>query len=160
LSWDGTGGINPGELPIPFTSETIDTGAADFGTQFHSNSVNISRITIPAGVSIVRLTGQIQWDLFHQNGSGAWFMRIIKNGLHFGTVDPGMGDYFPMVHGLFFGGFADANGDGRMAHVVTTVPINVSQGDYFELTTMSQGSDFGDLRITGGTSAFSCEVLG
>lgn len=149
-------GADTGELAIPFTSETIDTGVADFGTEFHSTSINITRFTIPAGVSRIRLSGGARWDTFHQNASGMWHSRFIKNGSHSASIDPGMGDYQAALTGDFFGGFAPSG--GIAFHNVSAI-LNVSPGDYFEMTTMTQGSDFGDLRLEAGTMWFAIEVF-
>jgi hypothetical protein len=147
------------EVAIPFTQESIDTGLAQFGTEFHSTSSNNTRITIPAGVNVVWLSGSVSWDQFHQNSSGMWHMRIRKNASVTVTIDPAMGLYIPHLTQTFFGGFAGTP-DSNVGGQIVTVPINVNENDFFELTTMSQGSDFGDLIIQGGTAVFMLTVLG
>jgi hypothetical protein len=146
------------EEPIPFTQETLDTGAADFGTQFHDTGVNPERITIPAGVTLVRLIGSVSWDQFNQNGTGMWHMRIRKNGSVTASIDSGMANYIPHLTADFFGGFAGTP-DCNISGQIITVPVAVVEDDFFELTTMTQGTDFGNLRIEAGTAAFSLVVL-
>jgi hypothetical protein len=147
------------EVAIPFTEESIDTGLAQFGTEFHSTSSNNTRITIPAGVNVVWLSGHVNWDQFHQNSTGMWHMRIRKNGSVTATIDPAMGLYIPHITHDFFGGFAGSP-DSNVGSVIVTVPINVDENDFFELTTMTQGTDFGDLIVQGGTAVFMLTVLG
>lgn len=159
-----TTGINrmSDEVAIPFTQESIDTGVAQFGTEFHSTSVNPERITIPAGVNVVWLSGHVNWDQFHQNSSGMWHMRIRKNASVTVTIDPAMALYIPHITHEFFGGFAGDGGepDSNVGGTIVTVPINVNENDFFELTTMTQGTDFGDLIVQGGTAVFMLTVLG
>lgn len=145
-----------GETAIPFTGETIDTGVADYGTEFHSTSGNITRLTVPAGVSRVRLRGTVEWVTSppsNQNGTGLWHLRIRKNGNSFGSIDPGMAAYIPWITSAFFGS------PQEHGHQVESVVINVSPGDYFELMVQSQGSAFSGLIIKGGTMAFEMEVM-
>ncbi len=164
----GLGG--PGETgsqPIPFTSEVFDTGLVDFGTEFHSTSSNITRITIPAGVSKVRLTGNVMWSVFnligdqHMNDSGCWYMMIYKNGSRSLTLEPAIVDYQAVYTGRF--GCCDVSTLPKDeicdAGQVVTCIINVMPGDFFELHTLTQGSDFGDLVIKAGTSFFELEVI-
>jgi hypothetical protein len=78
----------------------IDTGLVDFGTEFHSTSVNITRITVPAGVGFVRLSGSAIWDQNcplasfgetcdpSNSATGLMHMRIRKNGNSFLSFTP------------------------------------------------------------------------
>jgi hypothetical protein len=155
-------GQDVGELAIPFDMEVIDTGAADFGTQYHSTSVNITRITIPAGVSRVRLKGAVVWDQAcpfagfgetcdpNNNGSGLYHLRIRKNGNSFLSLIPGV-DYIPWV--------MDSGNQQEHGQEVSSVVVDVTAGDYFELMVLTQGSDFAFQRVRRG-SVFEMEVIG
>lgn len=144
-----------GEVACPFDMEIIDTGVADFGTEYHSTSIQITRITIPAGVNRVRLGGGYTILQSAQNpghdGSGQLHCRIRKNGnsflgLHSGTdhipwVTTNMNNN-PQEHGVY----------------VESGIISVSTGDYFELMGMVQGANAPNLEARSGVT-FTMEVI-
>ena len=73
---------------------------------------NPTRLTVPAGVSNVRLKGNINWTL---GGSGYRHIWVHKNGA------------------LFFGTAKESDaGDSGVQSIATGV-VNVMPGDYFEL---------------------------
>lgn len=167
----GTGGADTGELPIPFDDEVIDTGLADFGTEFHSTSANTTRITIPAGVNFVRLSGSAIWDQAcpfavgletcdpQNNGSGLRHMRIRKNGNAFLSFLPGATgvagtgtQYQPWT-------FLAGGNQQECAQEVQSVVVAVDEDDYFELTVFTQGSDFAGHRVRSG-AVFEMVVIG
>lgn len=160
-----------GEQPCPFDSEVIDTGAVDFGTQFHSTSVNITRITIPAGVNFVRLSGSAIWDQScpftigaetcdpQNDGSGFRHMRIRKNGNSFLSFLPGATGVRGTGHQYQPWTTMTGAGVQEYAQEVQSVVVPVIAGDYFELTIFSQGSNFPLMRVRSG-AVFECEVMG
>lgn len=150
-----------GELAVPFDMEIIDTGAADFGTEFHSTSVNITRITIPNGVNHVRLHGSyvLKQNITPpplgtnpgHNGSGLLHIRIRKNGNSFLSLISGV-DYIPWTtHGM-------QGSPQEHGMEVSSVIVPVSAGDYFELMGQTQGSDFAGLDTKAG-AVFMMEVI-
>jgi hypothetical protein len=95
------------------TTTVIPWDAAEFDTDGFWSPANPSRLTMPAGVSRVRLIGNLRWE---NNGSGNRQAWLTKNGAGF----PGA----PMVmHGA--GSVVGQN--------LATVPLAVSAGDFFEL---------------------------
>jgi len=160
-----------GEQPCPFDGEVIDTGVVDFGTQFHSTSVNITRITIPAGVNFVRLSGSAIWDQScpftigaetcdpQNNGSGFRHMRIRKNGNSFLSFLPGATGVRGTGHQYQPWTTMTGAGVQEYAQEVQSVVVPVIAGDYFELTIFSQGSNFAFMRVRSGC-VFEMEVMG
>jgi len=159
-----------GEQPIPFDAEIFDTGLADFGTEFHSTSTNPTRITIPAGVNFVRLSGSAIWDQScafvvaaetcdpNTNGSGLRHMRIRKNGNAFLSFLPGATgvrgtgeQYQPWT--------MSAGNSQETGQEVQSVVVGVDEDDYFELMVFTQGSDFPDHRVRSG-AVFEMQVVG
>lgn len=115
--------------PYPFNSETEDTDG------FHDNVTNNSRLTIPSGVSRVRLTAMIQF-----NSDTAIEYTMIKNGSYAiglpkanKETDAGKNSYDNLV----------------------SASISVVPGDYFEI--------IGDIAVTRTLDAdswFAIEVIG
>lgn len=92
---------------IAFPAEEFDNGG------FHDNSTNNSRITIPVGVNWVRLEGNL--NLNNLVGSNSLFLSIRKNGVYF------------ICRAQPTSSFNDNS------TYITTGPIRVSPGEYFEL---------------------------
>lgn len=120
---------------VTFDGELYDTDG------FHDNSTNNERLTIPAGVSIVKLAGNIRYA---SNTTGSRLLAIRKNGsifiqgLPYARMHPTVAESFEMN--------------------VSTAPVYVSAGDYFELV-VSQNSG-GDLDVNVSvTDWFSIEVI-
>lgn len=121
---------------ITFAAEAYDTSG------FHEGIVNPSRLTIPADVSLVRLSAAIAW----QGVSGGYrICNFIKNGSDF----PGANrlSIFPNTTAGAFSG--------------THSPvIEVSEGDYFEVQVFqNSGSSVNVLANDAGRSTFALEVI-
>ena len=167
-----TGNGGPGDLgetACPFNAEMVDTGLAQFGTQFHDNAVNNTRITIPAGVNFVRLRGSCVWDQTpgfaavgetsdpNNSGTGLQHIQIRKNGNSFLSFTPdatgvrGTGtQYIP---------WETQNPNLQESGMnVASVVVPVEEDDYFEFMAFTQGSDEANHRLRSGT-VFELEVL-
>ena len=134
---------NTGVL-IPFDAEEFDTD------NFHDNVTNNTRITIPSGVSYVRLCGAMAITGGVANDYDAQLL-IIKNGLAVvgaaGTVTS-----------------PNAPQDLTPEIALCTAPLNVAAGDYFELrgfqtsgATLAISANPGGLRTR---TYFSIEIVG
>lgn len=131
------------ETAMTFDAEIYDTN------DFHSTTANTSRITIPAGISFVRLAGQASWG--SPAGVNEWrTIYIIKNGVL--TADPG--GVFRLVQGPASNGFL------IQAGVTAVVPVVA--GDFFELFAF-QRTDSGGLSVQGNSTDrrtwFGMEVI-
>lgn len=93
---------------LTFNTETVDTNG------WHDNATNNTRLTVPSGVSRVRLTFSVYSTT--QTDARVW---ITKNGT---AIGPKLGKYF---------GTAVSAGSGI---------LEVSPGDYFELIVQAIGS--------------------
>ena len=108
---------------ISWTAEAYDTNA------FHDVAINQSRITIPVGVSIVRLHGSMTFSSYVQGGKKAYFT---KNG----TTLPNAIDNESLS--LVSQPTAIAGGVGQNASIQTeSHDISVSSGDFFEYVAVS-----------------------
>lgn len=94
---------------IDWTAEEYDNG------NFHDNTTNSSRLTVPAGVTKVRVSGQV----YIQNSTGdTWkAVYILKNGSSAYTG---------------FAGTTIESGFASMSPQTSTPVISVVPGDYFE----------------------------
>lgn len=102
---------------IGSTATAVTWDAEDFDTDnYHDNSTNNSRITIPAGVSYVELTAAVASTAGSENDYSLW---IVKNG---STTYPG----------IVAEGVRSLNG-ARKGLVISSGPIAVTAGDYFEV---------------------------
>lgn len=103
----------------------------------HLNMVDGSRFVIPFGVKRVKLTASVRWDV---ESTGSVGLLIRKNGLS----------------------ESGAPSDFRLASEttrvnITSAPLSVTEGDYFEVRAIRSGSD---LDIVGGEETwFSIEVI-
>lgn len=75
------------ETLIPFNSEAFDTDS------IHDTVSNTGRLTVPAGVTKIRLKGSVTWQL---NNTGYRQLRIFKNGVA-ANVDDNRGSYIPTI---------------------------------------------------------------
>jgi hypothetical protein len=105
------------ELTVLFDSEAYDTDTV------HSTSANTSRLTVPTGVTKIRLTGAVH---FAQNVSGFRQIRITKNGGE-GGIDANRDTFLPVVTEDSMNNIT-ALGMNIVTGVVTCVAT-----DYFEL---------------------------
>lgn len=96
--------------PIPFDEEVYDTDG------FHDNVTNNTRLTIPAGVSRVRLGGMVR--AFAVTDGNGQSLQVLKNGAGFDG------------NGYFAAEVDSSIGAGA---TLSTGVIDVVAGDYFEL---------------------------
>lgn len=121
-----------GGAVIPWDDEVYDEGG------FHDNSTNNSRLTVPDGVTKVRLSGQIQMGNVTSNT--AFTAVVFKNGAGFvgmPEVELNLSDTFPRCN-------------------LHSAVVDVVPGDYFELRL-----DIGDsnIDIIAGESWFCIETV-
>lgn len=139
-----------GALTYKSANQTLTTGVAtilSFDTNsydtdtLHNTVTNNSRITVPSGVSKVRLSGIVQ---FAQNGTGYRRAEILKNG------------------GAFAGaGYQEMAPQSSTVQTCTPVSsiVPVVAGDYFELrATQTSGGNL-DLISGVGACAFCMEII-
>ena len=127
---------------IDFDAEKYDTDS------FHDNVTNKPRLTIPAGISKIRVSGNIQTSVM----SGiAWF--------HLQITHKNSADAAQDTIGLPFTNAYQADGATPYANVSSGV-IEVSVGDYFELVCRQDTA--GDETVAGGVNNgtwFAIEVI-
>jgi len=119
---------------IPFADEEYDTDG------IHDTVTNNDRLTVPAGVTKVKITGHIQFSSTSTTGKRT--LQIIKNA---STVPTGVST------------------DNKLATSAGTTPCNVfsatlevTAGDYFRL---SASQDSGGSLTTFTTSWFAMEII-
>jgi hypothetical protein len=123
---------------IPFNSELYDTNS------FHDNSTNPERLTIPSGVTRVRLSANV-WvsDKGSIFGSDEWlFMTLLKNG------------------SSSFDGAVQQSNDLNQYNVkmsLVSPVLEVSAGDYFTLNMQTEADT--DETIYASTLSFGIEVI-
>lgn len=118
---------------IAFNTETIDTDS------IHSTSVNNTRLTVPAGVTKIRLIGQLGFN--HITSGVDMNMSFIKNNAGI-TPQP----------------VAETNVNGTYAYYNLTSPaMVVIAGDYFEMSVVNQSAAGGDTVATG--TWFEMQIL-
>lgn len=127
---------NNTETAIPLDAESFDTKS------FHDNSTNNTRITIPTGVSRVCLTGQITMA----NASAGTVVQL-RIDLNDTGGAPAATKHIPVT------------GSGLEVLNLSTGPIDVVSGDFFELKTLQDTG--GVLAITTGSvkTFLNIEVL-
>lgn len=109
-------------------SESYDTD------NIHDLSVNKSRLTVPAGVTRIRLSGSAIWA---NNLTGYRHIMFTKNGSTTGPVDEDRGTYIPQAVCVPGGGTAGSVEEHGV--YLATGAIKVSPGDFFEMR-VRQGS--------------------
>lgn len=117
----------PEEAVVPLNSESFDTDS------IHDNAVNNSRLTVPAGVTQVRLTAG-----YTQEGpeiGGLHHLRIRKNGSYAG-IDASHGT---MVPHMTIG--ASGSGSDKGMHMLSAGVINCVATDYFEIYILGQNNN-------------------
>lgn len=105
------------EAAIPLDAELYDTDG------FHDSGSNPSRLTVPAGVSMVRLAGAINCGAVAATGAAR--MRIRKNGTPGQPGEP--------VH--------EVEPTNTFRSALGTGALPVVPGDYFELTLLVPGDN-------------------
>lgn len=119
------------------TTVSFDTELYDRNS-WHDTSSNNSRLTVPSGVSLVRLTGQVQFPT--AANSWAWLTVYLNNASFYGRF----------VHMLRF----NTSSQIRYINGVSS-PIQVTPGDYFELKAQVQAAG----NISPGFTHFGIEEL-
>lgn len=124
------------EILLTWDSESYDTSA------IHSVSADTGLLTVPVGVSKVRVSAHIR---FYLNGTGTRMVEILKNGsaayVGFSVVTTtGVADFYGCVY-------------------VSTPVLDVTAGDYFSVYAFQ--SSGGPLAVIGdvGGSWFSMEII-
>ena len=121
---------------LSFDTEVYDTDG------FHSPSVNPSRITIPAGVSKIKLHFNCQ---FENNATGIRYILMHKNGSGFA----GTGSLVTTA--------SNVASIGNHCNI-SSAPITVSENDYFEARVYQNSG--GSLNVLlGDYTTFAIEVL-
>jgi hypothetical protein len=130
-----------------YTAINFDTEAYDTNS-YHDNVTNNTRITIPSGVTKVRLTGFVTWPA---NGSSYRLIKIRKGGSD-GAIDDAVLTYQPEVF------MSAANGTvPTQGMVIDSGIITVAATDYFEL--MCYQNSGGPLSLPAYQSWFACEEI-
>ena len=106
------------ETTVLFSTEAYDTNS------FHSTSSNTGRLTIPTGVTQVRLTAYMSWE---PNGSSFRLLKIRKNGSD-GAIDDDQITYQPEI----FVSAANASVPDLGMYIDSGI-ITVAATDFFEL---------------------------
>lgn len=120
---------------IPFNSENFDTNA------YHDNVTNNTRLTVPASVNYVEVTGAVQTV---NDTSSTWgLLQIWKNGVGTGTL---------------VGTNQSQGVSGSKNMGVNSGPLAVVAGDYFELAFQEQSDTSVDIEAT--TTWFAIKALG
>jgi hypothetical protein len=127
------------------TGKQLTWDAEEYDTYgFHSTSSNNSRLTIPAGVTRVRLYGAV--FMTGISTSADLFVYITKNG---DSTWQGMAEQNSST--------ASGHSNVDIASLATGV-ITVSAGDYFELYTQAMGTDLSST-VEADHSYFAIEAM-
>jgi hypothetical protein len=118
-----------------WTHELYDTDS------IHSIVTNTSRLTVPTGVSFVRVKAQVTWTLI---SSGELLLYIVKNGAAF------IGQPLSSVI---------ANGILGQSQSITSSILPVSSGDYFEACVAQYSGTNKDCCLDQYRSWFALEIL-
>jgi hypothetical protein len=127
-----------------FTALTWDTETYDVGG-WHDTGSNTSRLTVPSGVTHVKLTGCV--GISSITGTASLYVAVFKNG---DAVAGTRAINLPLVGPLVM-----ANGDYQLPLV--SGPLAVSSGDYFELVVLIVGDS--SVTVTAGQSFFAIEAI-
>jgi hypothetical protein len=96
---------------LTFNTEGYNDGG------WHDNAVNNSRLTVPSGVTLVKIFGSVR---FAANNTGDRLTRLLKNGVSTAAGLPGQS-------------WAASVGANRARMCWPSPPLEVTTGDYFEL---------------------------
>jgi hypothetical protein len=127
-----------------FTALTWDTETYDVGG-WHDTGSNTSRLTVPSGVTHVKLTGCV--GISSITGTASLYLAVFKNG---DAVAGTRSVNLPVVGPLVM-----ANGDYQLPLV--SGPLAVTPGDYFELVVFIVGDS--SVTVTAGQSFFAIEAI-
>lgn len=127
---------------VAFNSESYDTAA------IHDNATNNSRLTVPVGVTRIKLTAYAKWAA---NGSAFRFMEIRKNGAG-GTIDDDMAGYEPSLYASAANASVPLLGMQLASGTITVVAT-----DYFELRV--EQTSGGNLDLLAGDYWMEMEIV-
>ena len=130
-----------------FKSVALNSEAYDTDT-IHDNVTNNSRLTVPTGITRVRLTGYVKWQ---PNGSSFRLMKIRKNGAA-GTIDDDQAGFEP---DMFTSAANDSVPDAGV--LIDSGIIRAVATDYFELQ-VSQESGV-SLNLLAGDYWFQMDLI-
>lgn len=133
------------DFTAAFTALTWDAEEYDVGG-WHDTGSNTSRLTVPSGVTHVKLTGAVGISEI-TGGSSAVYLGITKNG---DTSAATRWINMPLAGPLVMSG-----GDYQIS--CATGPIAVSEGDYFELMIIVTSDT--SVTVTAGQSFFAIEAV-
>ena len=119
---------------INFDTETYDTDS------IHDNSTNNTRLTVPSGVTRIRLTANIAMA---QNANNDRAYRITKAG------STGVGQGRVDIPGSDFNAYG----------VITSAVLTVTDGDYFEVEVFQDTGGNLDTLNADGVPWFAMEIL-
>lgn len=127
-NWD----TGSGEGAVPFSSEVFDTDT------IHDNAVNNTRLTTPAGVSLVRLTAGYTTN---DANTGLMHMRFRRNGAE-NSLDDAMANYSPHSTMPSAGSTGVPDDDGNVGSIHDSGIIEVANPgtDYYELYAGAQNN--------------------
>lgn len=135
--------ISSSDVVLAWNQETTDIGG------WHDNVTNNSRLTVPAGVTVVELTAVINWEGPGANSSTYLaLVRIRKNGA--AIVAAAEDANINNASSVLF---------GQSVVTLTSGPLAVIPGDYFEVVTNvadTTGTNFGVINTF---SSFSVKSL-
>lgn len=132
-----SGIVTNNPIVVLFTSELYDSQS------IHSLVSFTGRLTVPTGVTKVRLTAQIE---FAANGTGYRHMYIDKNasgGVYTGRANSRV----------------EASASLQLTQFLQTPVLNVVAGDYFELVVFQNSGVTLDLICTSDNNFFSMEII-
>lgn len=101
---------------LTFDQEELDVGG------WHNTVSNTSRLTVPAGVTYVRLTGRATFDLADGTAYADIILNLLKNGA---------------IYKQSFGSTQDGSGQNQTSLHIDSGPVQVIAGDFFELQVLA-----------------------
>lgn len=121
------------------TDETIDFTAEDYDTDsIHDNSTNNSRLTVPTGITKVRLTAQVTG--LSTVADGDILIRLSETTVHF--YAGALKKYMPLT-----------STSNASSHNLISPILNVTGGDYFEIVVTETST--GTVNIIGSAQGYS-----
>ena len=131
------------DLSVPDSSDLVVPWDSDIqdGFALHDSVTNDSRLTVPAGAGLVRLSANISWAA---EASGHRDLRLLKNDLSFAGAPSVRGPAISAVLGT--------------QQNLSSPPLVVAPGDYFELQVRQESGAALNL-LAGDHSWFALEVL-
>ncbi len=132
-------GVSANSVTYPFDTESLDTD------NIHSTSVNPSRLTVPAGVTRVKLSGQFSVS---DNQAGTFrYASFLKNGGTLGNPSSRVQSTMP------------PNGSGTVTLNVYSPITSVAAGDYFEFLMQASVSGTSTVTAAAGNTWFEMQII-